>query len=321
MYKLPAGTNKIAYLFNLRKLLLANNINIVHAQQPIDAFYAHIACVGTKIKIMLTLHGYDFNDNRASLAILKYIISRTDRNIFVSQSQQRYYVSKYNLNVDKQRVVYNGISFSKIVDAFDKLAIKQLHGTQNIKNELNLSSKTLLLTTVGNFLPVRDHLTVCRFALELKKQGVDYHLVFVGKRLDFSAELYDDCVNFCRDNNLSKNVSFLGMRTDVPQILAQSDAFVYATDYDTFGIAVAEAMATGTPVFVNDWEVMSEITEQGKYATLYKTKDEKDLLGKFMLFLTSKNDYISKAQLAQQFVRSTYSIEQHITNMMQQYDF
>jgi glycosyltransferase involved in cell wall biosynthesis len=111
------------------------------------------------------------------------------------------------------------------------------------------------------------------------------------------------------------------MRTDVPHILAQSDAFVYATDYDTFGIAVAEAMATGIPVFVNDWEVMSEITEQGKYATLYKTKDEKDLLGKFMLFLASKNDYISKAQLAQQFVRSSYSIEQHIPNLMQQYEF
>jgi len=40
-----------------------------------------------------------------------------------------------------------------------------------------------------------------------------------------------------------------------------------------------------------------------------------------MLFLKHKNGYISKAQLAQQFVRETYNIESHISNLMQQYEF
>lgn len=80
-------------------------------------------------------------------------------------------------------------------------------------------------------------------------------------------------------------------------------------------------MATGIPVFVNDWEVMSEITVQGKFATLYKTKDEKDLVEKFMLYLEHKNDYLIKARLAQKFVRETYSIENHILSMMKQYEF
>lgn len=321
MFKLTPGDGKLNYLLSLRKLLLNNQVDIVHAQQPIDAFYAFFACLGTKIKVMLTLHGYDFNDNKASKFILKYIISRTDRNIFVSKSQLDFYVKRFKLNPVKQRVVYNGISFSKIKDVFDKKAIDELQGEQNIKKELNLSPDTLLLSSVGNFIPVRDQMTLCRFANLLKKQGVDFQLLLIGKRLDFVASQYDDCVSYCRENDLLNHISFLGMRTDVPQILAQSDAFLYATDYDTFGIAVAEAMATGIPVFVNDWEVMSEITVHGKYATLYKTKDERDLVKKFMLFLKHKNDYISKAQLAQQFVRETYNIESHISNLMQQYEF
>lgn len=320
MFKIAPGINKFAYLIRLRRLLLSHKVDIVHAQQPIDAFYAYYACMGTKIKIMLTLHGYDFNDNKASRSVLKFIISRTDKNIFVSKSQSDYYIKRFNLNPAKQRVVYNGISFSKIIDAFDNKAIDALQGEQNIIKELKLSPETLLLSSVGNFIPVRDQMTLCRFANLLKKQDVDFRLLLVGKRLDFVAFQYDDCVSYCRQNDLLKHVHFLGMRTDVPQILALSDAFVYATDYDTFGIAVAEAMATGTPVFVNDWEVMSEITVQGKYATLYKTKDERDLVEKFMLFLRHKNDYISKARLAQQFVRDTYSIESHITNMMKQYE-
>lgn len=321
MFKLAPGANKLAYLLKLRKLLLTNQVDIVHAQQPVDAFYAYFACLGTKIRIMLTLHGYDFNDSKASKSVLKFIISRTDKNIFVSKSQSDFYVKRFNLDPVKQHVVYNGISFSKIIDAFDNKAIDQLQRDQNIKKELNLSPDTLLLSSVGNFIPVRDQMTLCRFANLLKKQEVDFRLLLVGKRLDFVASQYDDCVSYCRENDLLNHVSFLGMRTDVPQILAQSDAFVYATDYDTFGIAVAEAMATGIPVFVNDWEVMSEVTVQGKYATLYKTKDERDLVEKFMLFLKHKNDCISKAQLAQQFVRETYSIDSHISNLMQQYEF
>ncbi|MDD4489399.1 MAG: glycosyltransferase family 4 protein [Paludibacter sp.] len=321
MYKLAAGANKFAYLQKLRKLMLVNNIDIIHAQQYIDAFYAYFACLGTKIKIMLTLHGYDFNVNLSSRAIFNFIIKRTDRNIFVSNAQLDFYVSKYKLNTGKQRVVYNGISLSKIINASDKNAIDQLQRNQNIKKELNLSSNTIILTSVGNFLPGRDQMTLCKFAFLLKQRNIKFQLLFVGKQLNFAAERYDACVRYCRDNDLLQHVTFMGMRTDVPQILAQSDAFVYATDHDTFGIAVAEAMATGIPVFVNDWEVMSEITVQGKFATLYKTKDEKDLVEKFMLYLEHKNDYLIKARLAQKFVRETYSIENHILSMMKQYEF
>ena len=97
--------------------------------------------------------------------------------------------------------------------------------------------------------------------------------------------MYDECVTYCQQNSLLDKVSFLGSRDDVPTILQQLDAFVYATDHDTFGIGVVEAMAVGIPVFVNDWEVMTEITDNGKFATLYKSKDEKDLLRHFLLFL------------------------------------
>jgi glycosyltransferase involved in cell wall biosynthesis len=131
--------------------------------------------------------------------------------------------------------------------------------------------------------------------------------------------LYNDCVKYCRQNNLLENVSFLGSRDDVPGILSQLDAFVYATDHDTFGIGVVEAMAVGIPVFVNDWMVMSEITDDGKYATLYKTKDEQDLLRHFLLFLQDKTNYLTKAANASSFVRQKYSIEKYIEKLKQVY--
>jgi len=304
MLPLPTGKNIVGYLFRLRKQLKAHKIDVVHAQQPIDALYAKLACLGTSIKIVLTLHGYDYNESRTGARILRNIIRRTHRNIYVSNTQREYYLDKYQLNPDFQQVVYNGISFDKL-DFSHQM-------TTNLRSELKLSPTTLLLGSVGNFNEVRDQITICRFLRLLRENEIDFHFVFAGKRIKALSYLYDNCVEYCIANGLMDFVTFFGVRNDIPSILGQLDAFVYSTDHDTFGIAVVEAMATGIPVFVNDWGVMNEITGYGNYATLYKTKDENDLLREFVLFLQNKNGYQQKAIHQTDLVRLTYSIEKHI---------
>jgi L-malate glycosyltransferase len=324
-YKLPFQKNIFSYFFRLRKILITQNIKCIHAQQPLDALLAWIATPGLGIKIILTLHGYDLHESRLGNMILSFILKRTYANIYVSNAQREYYQKKYGLDENKQRVVYNGISFNKFDGAKDAgiHCMTSSHTISKVdlpRDELKLTPDTMLFGTVGNFNEVRDQLTICRFLKFLKKKDVSFHFVFVGKRVENSSDLYDDCVKYCRQNNLLENVSFLGSRDDVPDILSQLDAFVYATDHDTFGIGIVEAMAVGIPVFVNDWMVMSEITDNGKYATLYKTKDDQDLLRHFLLFLQDKTDFLTKAANASSFVRQKYSIEKHIDNLMKIYN-
>jgi glycosyltransferase involved in cell wall biosynthesis len=78
---------------------------------------------------------------------------------------------------------------------------------------------------------------------------------------------------------------------------------------------VVEAMASRIPVFVNDWVVMTEITEHGKLATLYKTKDEADLFRQFSLYLQQKELFVEKAKLASKVVVEKYNIQNHISNL------
>jgi L-malate glycosyltransferase len=325
LYELSFQKNIFSYFFRLRKILQDQNVKCVHAQQPLDALLAWIATPGLSLKIILTLHGYDLHESRLGNMILSFILKRTDTNIYVSNAQREYYQKKYRLDENKQWVVYNGISFNKFDGAksastHSMTASHIMSKEDLLRDELKLTPDTMLFGTVGNFLPGRDQLTICKFLKLLKKEDISFHFVFVGKRVENSSDLYDDCVKYCRQNNLLENVSFLGSREDVPDILSQLDAFVYATDHDTFGIGVVEAMAVGIPVFVNDWMVMSEITDNGKYATLYKTKDDQDLLRHFLLFLQDKTDFLTKAANASSFVRQKYSIEKHIDNLMKIYN-
>ncbi len=180
------------YFYKLRKLLKKEQINVVHAQQYLDAFYAWFACLGTGIKIMLTFHGYDNTDLNKKNSLLAFIAKRMDKNIFVSQSQQNFYVEKYGLDLEKQTVVYNGISFDK----FDKE-----YATPDFlcRNE----EKALKMPMVGNFVDVRDHFTVCKFLKLLRDKNIQFDFYFVGGKNEKAPFLYSNCVQFCEENGLN----------------------------------------------------------------------------------------------------------------------
>ncbi|MDR2824091.1 MAG: glycosyltransferase family 4 protein [Prevotellaceae bacterium] len=307
LYKLaPRFPFDPAYLFRLRKVLKIEHIAIIHAQQTLDAFYAWLATIGLKIKIIQTFHGFDNFNTKSKL--LAFTAKRTDRNFFVSDYQREYYTKKYKLRPEKQQTVYNGISFEKI------------DSCKKITPLFSDNYKGLLFGSVGNFVYTRTQIVICRALKLLAEKNIDFRFVFAGLRVDSQAHLYDECVDFCRENELlNTKVFFLGGRDDVPNILKQLDAFVYSSAHDTFGIAVIEAVAAELPVFVNDWGVMHEITDNGKFATLYKTKDENDLLEKFLLFLQNKNFYNEKAKNAAEMVRKKYSIENFLANLAQEY--
>lgn len=297
--KSKSGT--LIYLYRLRKLLLFKKVQIVHAQLPLDALYARIALMGTGVKLILTFHGYDNYNSKLYKLLIRYIAKRTDLNVFVSMVQQSYYQEQYGLEVKKQRIVPNGICFDK----FEKKEVGILRTVYKIETD------TLLLGMVGSFLPIRDQLFVCKFLAELHKLAVDFRFLFVGNASDEG--LYQACLDFCRENGIEQKVFFLGQRNDVPELLSQLDAFVYASKFDTFGIAIVEAMASGIPVFVNDLPVMKEVTNDGKWADLYATDNVDSLINLFMKYVEDKDTYRAKAKERADFVRDKYCLERHVS--------
>ena len=295
--------NIIGYLFRLRRILINNKITIVHAQQSTDALLAYIASIGTGIKVVLTVHGFDFGLKTSMKIIKKLSFHISDQICLVSNYQYEYYKKQYNSIASKRcSVLYNGINFNKI--------------PYNIPHQ---RSNRIQLGTVGSFRPGRDQFFICKFLHNLKRQGIEFDFIFIGSKDTTNPSRYDDCVNYCNTNDLESNVHFLGCREDVPQLLSSLDAFIYCSEHDTFGIAVIEAISSGVPVFVNDWGVMSEITEDGRLATVYKTGSTEDLYEKFSCFIRNKEPFRDKANESARYVREKYSIETHMNNLFDIY--
>jgi len=172
---------------------------------------------------------------------------------------------------------------------------------------------------VGNFVPGHDQATVCRFLSLLNEQNLNFNFLFIGAKDKNSPQFYDKCVDFCNKHGLNEKVVFTGSRSDVPELLSCLDLFIYSSNYDGFGIAVIEAIASGIPVFVNDLDVMKEITDNGKRAILFRTKDESDLMYKFMQFFEDQEILNYRAKENAAWAKRKFGIQLYIEKLHQVY--
>ena len=76
---------------------------------------------------------------------------------------------------------------------------------------------------------------------------------------------------------LERKVLFLGIRDDVPQLLAASDVFVLSSDYEGVPLTVLEAMAAGKPVVATAVGGVPELIEDGETGILVPPRNPEAL--------------------------------------------
>lgn len=116
----------------------------------------------------------------------------------------------------------------------------------------------VLLTCVAHFRPQKNHLLLIDAFAAAAADYPNAHLVLSGH-----GELEAASRAKVRDLALSSRVHFLGLRKDVADVLAASDMFVLASDFEGSPLAVMEAMAAGLPVVTTGVGGIPEILERG----------------------------------------------------------
>lgn len=313
MFRVKPPKFKIGYVTKLRRLLKEEEVDVLHTQTHLNAFLGVFCTLFSRVRLVVSFHGF-------TLSLMDRVYTQlalwgADASVFVSKYVQDWYLRR-NFCVPRKRcsVVYNGIDFSK----FDK----EYDIPDFLKKDIASSSGMVKMAMVGNFSSARSQLLVCQALKILNDRNAgNFRFYFVGKRTNNEPEEFDNCVNYCRENGLlDKTVFFLGGRNDVPAILKHMDAFVYATNRDTFGIAVVEAVASGLPAIVNDWDVMKEVTNNGEWAALYQTHNVDDCAAKMEEFMSNMAQRKEVALRNAEVVRHRFGIENHMQNLSKVYE-
>jgi glycosyltransferase involved in cell wall biosynthesis len=203
-------------------------------------------------------------------------------------------------------VIYNGVDLRRIEG-----------GTADLRSELGLSREAVLVGMVGNFYPEnpKDQLTVCRALPGVLQQVSEAHLVFAGGIVNGANAEIDQCMDFCRRENISDRVHFLGKRKDIADVLAALDIYVQSSRNEALPIAVIEALLTGLPVVVSDIGSLIEVTEQGKYASVFRTGDAQQLAEQIITLALEKSRRIELGTRGREWAREQFGIDAHIQKL------
>lgn len=309
MLCLPCG-NMLSYMWQLRQLIKNEKVDIVHSQTPSNTAVLGVALLGTKIKLITSFHGHSFA--HANYFIRKWVYNVSKKIICVSENQKQYYQNCWSLpNDSKLTIVHNGIDVSKIIGV-----------EYDLPDFLNKKDKNeITFAVVGSFCSGRSQDFLLRVIKENKVilSEKKVKIYFVGGAFKGEESIYQTCEQYIRQNQIDSIAIMLGVRKDVLAILQHVDGFLYATKTDTFGIAVVEAMLSGVPVIVNDFVVMKEITQNGKFATLYKSKDINDCAHKILDFIENMDMYKQQAQAQVYKISELYSVNNHVNNLLNIY--
>lgn len=118
---------------------------------------------------------------------------------------------------------------------------------QAVRNELGIAAGACLIAHVGRFDAGKNQ----RFAVEVFREVAtrkpDAHLVFAG-----AGPLQPGVREHAERLAVAGNTHFLGMRTDVPAILAAADVFLFPSLSEGLGNVLIEAQASGLHCIVSD---------------------------------------------------------------------
>ena len=111
---------------------------------------------------------------------------------------------------------------------------------------------------VGRFAPPKRHDLVLRAFAEVRAGFPESELWLVGDGDDKAA-----AERLAAELGVDGSARFLGVREDIPALLAEAACVVLASDYEGCPLSVIEAMAAGVPVVATSVGGVAEVVEDG----------------------------------------------------------
>jgi glycosyltransferase involved in cell wall biosynthesis len=139
---------------------------------------------------------------------------------------------------------------------------------RDIRRRLQIAESELLAVYVGMLLPgklVEDLIRATRLA---RAQGRGWHAVIVG-----DGPRRHTLQRLTRELGAEAYVHWPGFQLDVQDWMAAADCVVHPSQFEAFGLSIAEAMTSGRPVIASDIPAARELVSDGVTGVFYPPGD------------------------------------------------
>lgn len=278
--------------------------DVIHSHMLHANILARLLRLSTSIpRIVCTAH----NTNEGGwLRMLAYRLTDrlADISTNVSDEAVEAFIKKRAAKPGRMISIPNGIDIGKF--NFNKQA--------RASTRINLGvGNSKMLLAVGRLVAQKDYPNLFKAILLVSKEKIDFKLYIVG-----DGELRNHLEALSRSMNLDSHIAFLGVRREIPQLMSAADAFVLSSEFEGFGLVVAEAMACERLVVATDCGGVAEVLGDTGY--LVPPKSPQLLAEKIILALkTPRAEADILGEAARRRVIEKYSLESNINSYMKIY--
>ncbi len=297
-------TNQLRREFKRRK------IDLVHCADLYGGLYATIAAKLARLPVICHVR------NRYADAIYaKKAIRPVDKFVFVSHHTW----DCFNYHIEKSRglVIYDGIE----VDAKSANGEVERRMREGVRREFGIPDDAKIVGMVGRVAPQKDYATLVMAAARVIAINPNTRFLIVGGYSEpkKNREHYEKVQQMLAASGVAPNFIFTDFRNDVPRLINAMDVFVLSTHFEGLPLVILEAMAQSKPVIATSVDGVPEVVIDGKNGLLYPHQDDEKLAAQLLTLLTDKEHAASLGEAGRQFVKTNFSHDQFVTNIINLY--
>lgn len=241
------------------------NIPIVHTYHTMYEDYVHY----------ITKGHFDKSSKKLVEYLTKFYCDKTINELIVP-TKKAYDLFKEKYNVKRNiHIVPTGIEVERFYK--EKIDIKKI---RELKKKYNFSKRDFIAIFVGRIAEEKNVPFLIEVTENIIKEKPNFKLLIIGDGPD--KENYE---NMVKERNLEKNIIFTGKVAweAIPIYYQLGDVFVSASQSETQGLTIIEAMAASLPALCIDDESFRNTVIDDLNGYLFKDKKEcKEIILKLM---------------------------------------
>lgn len=177
------------------------------------------------------------------------------------------------------------------------------------------SECAVLFVCVARFAQQKNHTLLLKAFAQGPARDPNAHLVLVGEG-ELCGRLEEEAKNL----GLAGRAHFLGLRTDIPDVLGAMDVFILSSDWEGSPLCVIEAMASSLPIVSTAVGGVPELFESGKEGLLVQRGDVQGLAHSMTALMKNREYRQSMGRAAAQRARENFDVSRMVQAYEQLYE-
>lgn len=251
--------------------------DLVHCALPDAALAARVAGRLTAVPVVESLVNVSHEpvhavDNDAvtplKLALHRAVDRLTMRWITrfhaLSQEVARSWAETVHIPPEKITVIPRGVDTATLPDPEERGEVRR-----SVLLEFGLSEDTLLLFNIGRQVAQKGQIYVVRAMPEILENLPNAVFLSAGSAGAKTSPITTESAEL----GLADSVRLIGVRPDIPRLLAAADIFVFPSLYEGLGVSLLQAMASGLACVTTDRPPMTEVVSDRDTGLLVSAQD------------------------------------------------